>query len=152
MDYNAHHIRILYAQAGVELPDDPYDIPGVERKHSKTTALISINAETERGAAQAVADDLVISRVEARQLIAKFKEKNQPIAEFFHSGVGIELQRADSDVMEDAASYLTEQGIPCIPVHDSLICAGSHQEVLHDAMVAAWHGRFPEAKCRVDVK
>jgi hypothetical protein len=85
-------------------------------------------------------------------LIAAVKAKNQPIAEFFHSGAGIELQRADSDIMDGAVSSLSGLGIPCIPVHDSLICTASHRELLQDAMVTAWRDQFPEAKCRIDVK
>jgi hypothetical protein len=80
------------------------------------------------------------------------KEANRPIAEFFHSGVGIKLQRADSDVMEDAINLLTKEELPYISIHDSLITAHRHHNIANDAMIASWSKQFPEANCRIDTK
>jgi hypothetical protein len=153
-DYNAHHLRILYAWVGQEPPKDPYQVPGFDRKTAKLAMLVLINAGTERGSIQALVDreELKIEWREAKRLIEELKESNSPIAEFFHNGVGRELQRADSDVIEDAVFSLTKKEIPCVPIHDSLISGYRHSTALHDAMAAAWRKHFPEANCRIDVK
>jgi hypothetical protein len=53
-DFNAHHLRMLYAWVGVEMTLDPYSVPGFERDVCKLAMLIVINANTLRGAIQAL--------------------------------------------------------------------------------------------------
>jgi hypothetical protein len=152
MDYSAHHLRILYAQVGTEMPADPYTVPGFERAISKVAMLIIINAKTERGAIQAIADRVKLSRPDSKRLMAELKERNSPISGFFHSDAGRMLQRVDSDIMEDAVSSLVSEEIACIPIHDSVIAAYHHRKELRDAMTAAWQKRFPDTSTRIDEK
>jgi hypothetical protein len=152
LDYQAHHLRILYAQAGAEMPVDPYTVPAFERSTGKTAMLVIINAKTERGAIQAVAEGAKLSRPDAKKLIAELKELNRPIATSFHSDAGRMLQRVDSDIMEDAVSSLVSEEIACVPVHDSLIVPATRRAMAYDAMAAAWSKQFPDTSTRIDAK
>ena len=152
LDFNAHHLRILYARVGAEMPVDPYTVPGFDRATGKVAMLITINAKTERSATQATSDRCEISWRESKELIGKLKELNRPIAGFFHSDAGRMLQRIDSDIMDDAVYSLVSERIACIPVHDSIIVANHHQKELRDAMAAAWERRFPDTSTRIDEK
>lgn len=45
LDYKAHHIRILYARAGIDLDGDPYEVEGLDRQTAKVTLLTLLNSE-----------------------------------------------------------------------------------------------------------
>ena len=46
---------------------------------------------------------------------------HEPIKEYFFTGYGKELQRADSDIAEKVLVKLLNRGIVCLPVHDSFV-------------------------------
>ena len=46
---------------------------------------------------------------------------HEPIKEYFFTGYGKELQRADSDIAEKVLVKLLNKGIVCLPVHDSFV-------------------------------
>jgi hypothetical protein len=45
------------------------------------------------------------------------------IASHFGTGIGLRLQRVDSDIAEQVMLHFADQGIPCLGVHDSFIVA-----------------------------
>ena len=48
-----------------------------------------------------------------------FKARHAPIQEFLFSGAGIDLQNADSRIMEKIMMKLHAKGIAALPIHDS---------------------------------
>lgn len=51
------------------------------------------------------------------------------LAEHIAAGVGLELQKLDSDIAEEVILRLTREGIHCLPVHDSLIVISPSRKV-----------------------
>ena len=68
-------------------------------------------------------------------------ERHQPIAHHFGTkNIGLRLQKMDSDLMALALKKL--EGIPCLPVHDSIRCRVSDMGLVNHAMIAAFKELF----------
>ncbi|CAL9959880.1 hypothetical protein VPHF99_0049 [Vibrio phage F99] len=63
---------------------------------------------------------------------------NHMISKYLGTGVGNALQYADSSIMFSCIKILTEKGIPCLPVHDALICRISDREFVESVMTEAF--------------
>lgn len=140
-DYSGLHIRMLYHQLGLEFTGDPYAIgDGSQRNEYKLVSLISINAD-KRGSHIAVRDALQNAGFDAaqdltliRQMMDDFKARHAPIQEFLFSGVGIDLQNADSRIMEKIMMKLCVEGHTALPIHDSAIVEEEHSARLQKIM------------------
>ncbi|MEH6517272.1 MAG: hypothetical protein V7742_11340 [Halioglobus sp.] len=149
-DFKGQHPRMLYLLEGVGFPSDK-DIYGFWegatvseellsqgevrlRALAKAVLLRSINASGRRGACESVKSDEGVTYPSARALYDAMCEYHQPIAGHFSSGLGIRLQRADSDIMLLLLAELTQRGIVGLPVHDSIIVAAGHMEVASSLM------------------
>ena len=76
-DYRACHLRLLYAQAGIELPFhdedfDPYQIEATERAHLKLAFHVMLNARTETAALKAIARELAGRKIDEPYGRARF--------------------------------------------------------------------------------
>jgi hypothetical protein len=129
-DYSAFYPGLLYALVGVPCDGDPYTIPDVPRQISKPILNIVVNAKNETKALRAAAQDLWKRRVGvsqreryamARKIIAALKEKNEPIADYFHSNVGIHLMSHESRLLEYNMRDLMRLQISFLPLHDALL-------------------------------
>ncbi|WP_319574543.1 hypothetical protein [uncultured Desulfobacter sp.] len=145
-DYSGLHIRMLYHQLGLEFNEDPYAIgDGSQRNEYKLVSLISINAQ-KRGSHIAVRDALEDAGFDLEQqdltqvckMMDDFKARHAPIKEFLFSGVGIDLQNADSRIMENVMMLLHKAGIPALPIHDSVIVQEEHSARLQKIMVRVY--------------
>lgn len=63
---------------------------------------------------------------------------NQPIAEYFCSDVGVQLQRIDSDIIEKVIQQLLEEGEVLYPEHDSVIVRESIEHHVTQLMRKAY--------------
>lgn len=155
LDYSSIHPRILYRNSGTTWPSgDPYAIPGVDSKHRKFVKIFMnaiINAKSEDAAinsmfyskdrAQPPAVLFSISHDETRYISSMIKKYHAAISQYFGSGIGLRLQKQDSDIAFDIMLLLWEKGIRCIPIHDSFIVAYIYAKDLLAAMqsVSARH-------------
>ena len=122
-DYSGLHIRMLYHQLGLEFTGDPYAIgDGSQRNEYKLVSLISINAD-KRGSHIAVRDALQNAGFDAaqdltqiRKMMDDFKARHTPIQEYLFSGAGIDLQNADSRIMEKIMFYVYDETMGSAPV------------------------------------
>ena len=57
----------------------------------------------------------------ARQIIAALKDRNPPIAEFFHSGAGKHLMWLEAFILHQNMLDLMRLEIPFVPLHDALL-------------------------------
>ena len=73
-----------------------------------------------------------------RKMMDDFKARHAPIQEFLFSGVGIDLQNADSRIMEQIMMLLHKAGIPALPIHDSVIVQEEHSARLQKIMVRVY--------------
>ncbi|UEM23063.1 hypothetical protein JL100_010075 [Skermanella mucosa] len=139
IDYSSIHPRMLFAMEGLEAPDDPYDI-GLDprfREVVKQTFNALINASTNRinPVSSFDADAIGMSWPEFKKVV---RQAFAPIAKYFGTGEGIRLQRVDSDILEKVLVYFAERGIPCLPIHDSVIMHHGYTDELEAVMTQAF--------------
>jgi hypothetical protein len=136
LDHEQLHPRLLYALAGKKLVGYAYTLDGWGRDLCKRGFNILINATTYQSALKALANvingpDAV---AQAKQLIAEIRLKHSPIAEYFHTGIGLRLQCIDADMAEVVIGRLLKRGVVALPVHDSFLVQNQHSGLLREAM------------------
>ena len=127
VDYSGLHAAMLYAQEGLPIPDDPYQrcltkpANTAERTLVKRTFNALLNAASVHGnnEIEGYAADLTGREWEEfkRYIVNSFPEFKQ----HFGSGVGLQLQKKDSDLAEAVMLRFAAKGYACLPVHDSFI-------------------------------
>jgi hypothetical protein len=140
LDYSGFQVAMLYAQKGLPLQSDAYTIEGLEdhRQLVKTTLLKLINApdgtriSPPRGSA-------LPDGVTWVELQERIKAKHLAIADYFRSGIGIELQKIDSDIAEDVMMTMMEEDRLALPIHDSFITYLGLENELRAVMAASYH-------------
>jgi len=66
---------------------------------------------------------------DCKLLYAAMIDDHAAIAHHFSSDIGIRLQRVDSDIMLLVMAEMTARQLPCLSVHDSLICRDEDEAV-----------------------
>ncbi len=125
---------MLYAREDLELPNDAYLIDGIPneyRKLIKTTFFKLINAE---GQIRRPRQREMPEGWTFEQIMEALREKHAPIADYFNTGIGIELQRIDSDIAETVMLRMINEDQLVLPVHDSFIVRTGHEEILKHTM------------------
>ena len=147
IDYSGMHLTMLYARAGLPMPEgDPYLPPGCSkgvRPFLKVALNTIINADSRAKAIGAIEGEQDTSVIppqysDVESLIDAFAKKHEPIQHLFYSGLGIDLQCIDSQVAEQVMLELGKDGIVVLPVHDSFIVEERYEDKLRDAMDAAF--------------
>ncbi|KQI67603.1 hypothetical protein AN189_14930 [Loktanella sp. 3ANDIMAR09] len=152
VDYSGLHAAMLFAEAGLQIPNDPYerclskaiDTPEgkAERKLVKLTFNALLNAKTVQhfGQVKGYSEDLTGREWDdfKKFIVSSFPEFKQ----HFGSGVGLRLQRKDSDLAERVMLKFAAMGYACLPVHDSFIVHHEMQDVLTDTMKAVFKDMF----------
>jgi hypothetical protein len=138
-DHPRLHPTLLYGLIGQKLNFDPYDVPGFDRPLAKMAFNTLVNAETEMAAQRSIAGEIkgLGAYAAARELILALKIRNPAIRHLFGSGLGLRLQRLDSDMAERVQQNLLRRGVVALPVHDSHIVPARHQGLLIEAMEGA---------------
>jgi hypothetical protein len=148
VDYSGLHAAMLFAEAGMDIPDDPYlrclrRAGGVnERKLVKLTFNALLNAESVQklGKVKDYSEDLTgLGWNDFKRFIV---ESYPEFKQHFGSGVGLRLQRKDSDLAEAVMLKFAKMQYACLPVHDSFIVHYEMQDVLSDSMKSAFKDMF----------
>lgn len=146
LDYSELHLRMLYADKGVDLRDgDPYIIGDIPRKLMKPAALTAINANDFESARSSLQQSINVGRLMEQpkthsptKLLRAFEHSHPLLKDDLWSGAGLRLQYRDSEICKDVLHEMTSQGILALPVHDSFVVATQHQSLLEQAMRAAY--------------
>ena len=124
-DYSFIHFAMLYKKVGIELTEDPYELIGGDRTSNKLSVNFMLNAENRKQCIAAMKNEEDIKCPKSFQSYDKYVDHiikvHEPIKEYFFTGYGKELQRADSDIAEKVLVKLLNRGIVCLPVHDSFV-------------------------------
>ena len=141
-DHSQLHPRLLYRMAGQALKGDAYTLPGWPRPICKVTFNVLINAKTYHAAVGAIANEIggPGAREKAVRLVDEMKHHHQPVARYFHSGIGLRLQNIDAGMAEQVMKQLNKQGVVAFPIHDSFIVQERYQQALLEAMEEAFEG------------
>ncbi len=146
LDFSGLHPRLIYQFEGKPLPADadPYAVAGWTGQERRGWVKIAfqqlINADKDaklRKPPDVPADK--IGKGGWDKLKQAMSKHHSEIEGWFRSGKGLELQRIDSDIAEATLLALADQGVCCLPVHDSFIVPRSHENQLRNAMMQAYH-------------
>lgn len=145
LDYSNQHPTILYAWAGLDRPADCYSgvikmtdvLDGTSPSELRDMVKASFNAmlNSPKPLRQAptgirpAAFGLKWSDVSSA--IAEF---HKPISHHFYTGVGLELQRIDSDIAEAVMLHFAKRQIAILPLHDSFIMHSGYETSLEPVM------------------
>lgn len=121
VDFSNMQAAMLYAMEGLDLPEDAYSLVGVPaeyRKLLKRTFFKLINAT---GQVRAPRKEELPEGWSWKEIQDALARKHEPISKHFKTGIGIELQRQDSDIAEAIMMRMMAKGRLVLPVHDSFI-------------------------------
>jgi hypothetical protein len=161
LDFRSMHASLAYHLCGASLEneDDPYQgITGFTRKHAKRGLLTAFNAPNIQAAVASLADarhgkPVVPSSEDAYRLIESLKVRHAPIVSMLCSDAGMTLMNLDSRIMLAAVDRLIGKGIPCVPIHDSILVAQQHESDAREALNYGWRAQNPSiTPCYIDKK
>lgn len=149
LDYSNQHPSILYAQAGELRPADCYadviplsSLPqNVTKKELRSAVKAAFNAmlNSPRPLRQppkgVKPSQFGLTWWEFSEAIIAFHE---PIAHHFYTGMGLRLQRLDSDLAEKVMLHFAEHNIAVLPLHDSFLMHHGYEATLEPIMEAAF--------------
>jgi hypothetical protein len=139
IDYSSIHPYMLYHAKGLEFGgDDPYAIKGFDRDAVKVAFNVMLNKEAagaNKSVAKAISNALSCDNDTAEALETAIQALHSPIAHHFNSGIGLTLQRRDSDIaLLVINTFVKELNRPIICVHDSFVVSVRDTETLILAM------------------
>jgi len=154
---------------------DPYDMPDfflLPRAVHKTLINACFNAKSMNSAARALTNahwrwdaedneyDCTIfkgrrkreghkcfpgNRQEAIKYIESFKSRHPQLADAVCSGVGLKLQKLDSDYMINVIRIANEIQVPVLPVHDEVVFPENQLEIMKYVFARAFSWTFGDA-------
>ena len=141
-DYGRLHPTMLYAQKGLTLAEDAYDV-GIGREHRDVIKQL-FNAMVQMKKPQDSPPRVKFSQTGKtwKQLRSLILEKHEPIKDKFFCGIGNRLQFEDSQIAEKVMLHFARQDIALLPVHDSFVVQRSLQPELIDALSEAFSQHY----------
>lgn len=152
LDFSSLHPNMCYHMNGMNLQGKAYQIGEFEKAHVKILILICFNAESELEARRAWVTKM--DKAQKKKLVRwigisdlhkrfvpmaeAFKTKHSQISNFIYSGIGTTLQFHDSNIMNSILQNCMVEGIPALPVHDSIIVPESKKEQARTIMLACY--------------
>jgi len=160
LDYPCHLPTILYAMKGIayrkEIDGDAYEIDLPDelltcivketggkialREVYKKLLLIAINTSPEsvpkafRGDWSKGAPEKHLTDKTLYRLLSLLRSRHTPIANYFHTGAGLDVQNIDSRMTERIVEHFTRKGIPVLTIHDSYVIPAQYEAELREQM------------------
>jgi len=143
IDYSSIHPHMLYHKEELEFDgDDPYTIEGFDRGAVKLAFNIMLNRKAvgaNKSAAKTISKEVGCDEDAAEALEAAIQALHSPIAHHFNTGVGLTLQRLDSDIaLSVIDQFVITLKRPILCVHDSFIVSVRDTESLILAMESSY--------------
>ena len=134
-DYGRLHPTMLYAQKGLTLAEDAYDV-GIGREHRDVikqlfNAMVQMKEPQDRPPRDVKFRQTGKTWKQLRDLIL---EKHEPIKNKFFCGMGNKLQYEDSQIAEKVMLHFAKQDIAILPLHDSFVIQRSLKPELVEVM------------------
>ena len=164
IDYKSLPPVLAYAKNGIDFWNnmsvtkydyfnDSYDVPtnGIKDKEDsraviKLLFLTALNAKNEKECFKLFRDQWnyidhpyvgLFSDVFLKELLDSLRDRHYQIDDMFCSGVGIDLQKWESDIVDYIVSDFTERNIPILCIHDSFIIWREQLDLLVNNMSTA---------------
>lgn len=151
LDYSALLPRMIYHQKlGIDYPaeQDPYRTdeltlyaieqgldPDHYRASLKTVLAALLNARaSDKGLPGYECRRDFLPRYTLKQVHGQLASMHPGLGQFFRTGIGLRMQRLDSDIALGVLGRLKDRGVLALAVHDSFIVKATEQALLYDAM------------------
>ena len=85
------------------------------------------------------------NKAEAKRYIEAFKFRHPQLADYVCTGIGLLLQKFDSDYMLNVLKLSNSMGIPALPVHDEVVFPDDKQEAMLEILAEAFKWTFKDA-------
>jgi hypothetical protein len=140
LDYGQLHPTILYARAGQRLTVDPYLLPGHDSEMMRTLGKRTFNrllnsVGPNKPLPAARGDRLILPK---GMKFSSYRDSlialHSPISHYFRTGIGLRLQRADSDLALKVLDAANANNITALPIHDSFIVERRNGDKLRNIM------------------
>jgi hypothetical protein len=151
LDYGQMALRLLYARVGAEPPSgDLYDIPELTAKLSpwenirdgiKKVINAALSNDQQQKRMPQGTRQLFPRRFRYSDIIEPIKRHHHAVADHFFTGVGVELMRAESDLMVALLLDLKDQGIVALPIHDAVVVPDGSLEASKETMARVFRTR-----------
>lgn len=82
---------------------------------------------------------------EAKRYIEAFKFRHPQLADYVCTGIGLLLQKFDSDFILNVIKIATSAGMPALPVHDEVVFPLSKQQQMQEIIAEAFKWTFAAA-------
>jgi hypothetical protein len=76
------------------------------------------------------------------------KDKHQPIARLFNSGIGLDMQFLDSEIANRVLMKMIDKEMPVLPIHDSFVCKKQDEKGLREIMIESLHEQLKAMKLK----
>jgi hypothetical protein len=144
VDFGQLFPTLAYRRASSDAPDgDLYDVAGdgSSRDGWKTllnALLFAVGPMTRwpEGTSR-----LFPKGTKLQDALALVRQVHAPIAKLFGTGLGFRLMMTESGILIEALRYLAHRGITALPLHDSVLVAGSDAEEA-EGMITVAFARF----------
>jgi hypothetical protein len=156
LDYSGMSLRMLHHLVGNDYQEDPYSIAQLEtyaagtghrrtyfRNSIKKLVQAMLNNEDDDCHPEMIRlEESFRPKYTRKQVRDMILERHEAINELFGSGMGKALQRVESDIALEIIVTLKEEGIICLPIHDSFIVIGTHRDRLYQQMIDSYRNRL----------
>lgn len=138
LDYGQLHPTMLFAMVGRQLDYDAYKVRDFSRELGKETFMRLLNRTAERGGRyiRQEGDVPLPPDISPERYTELYKLHLEPVRHLLGEGMGLRLQRQDSDLALEILTELADQQIVALPVHDSFIVKHQHADTLRAAMMS----------------
>jgi hypothetical protein len=157
VDFGQLFLRLAYVRAGITPPDgDLYDMgggaatrPGWKRV---TNALLFATPAHPLVHWPFNTSKLFPAGTKLREVVGIIKARHQPIAHLFETGIGYSFMFTESQILVYVLLALFAQNITALPLHDSVLVAGSHRDTAKAVMEEAFrlHTNIPRAAISIE--
>lgn len=154
-DYSGHAVRMLYHEQGIDYRDDPYVIDplwdfaranGLEENHFreplKSIFQALLNGDREGRPERARIEGFTFKPFKRTEIRKMIQAKHSEIGNAFGTGIGLRLQRSDSDLALEIIGNLMDQQVLALPIHDSFVVTEECEDRLIEEMNKTYLRRF----------
>jgi hypothetical protein len=136
LDYGQLHPTMLFAKAGQQLDYDPYEFGGFSRALGKETFMRLLNRTSDRGGRyiRRAGEVPMPTGMAPADYVQLYKDHLAPVKHLLGIGMGLRLQREDSDLALEVLNSLAEHKVVALPIHDSFIVKKTDADTLRLTM------------------
>jgi hypothetical protein len=156
LDFASYQLRMLYHMVGIDYRRDAYTVAvGYKPEHRdiyKVIALAALNADNEAECLRGIRHELRntelagliggITDSRIKPLLTNWINAHAPISEYMYSGIGLALQKTDSDIANCVLKIFRERGVLVLSVHDSFVIEAARIKELKRVMRSCYRDKF----------